>query len=307
MTYSTFFELMTDVDTLYQAKKYQQAGAKLETNLATFPHRRDTIFFWLINLYAHINKDRAIEIFREAIDDGYWYTSDALSYEDQDLKPLCEDSEYQRLRAISIERYEAARALTKPELNIYASGDGPLPALIALHGNYSNAEKATAQWTSVVDDGWLVAVPQSSQIAGADQYVWNDSEISISEVNAHYATLKERGINEDQVFIGGFSMGGGLALLLALANEIPARGYILVAPFLPELDTLDLSNLPAHARFYIFLGEKEHYSFEKVKKLAEMLRANGNEVQVEIRPDVSHEYPPDFPAALRGMLSFVAV
>jgi predicted esterase len=307
MAYTSFSGLVTDVYKLYQEKDYQQAADILEANVGAFPDRKSTIIYWLMNLYAQIKPERAIQLFGEAIDDGFWYAPNALGDEDPDLKPIVRDPEFQRLRSISTERYEAARAVTKPELHVFTNDDTPQPTLIALHGNNSNAEKTAEKWTSIVDDGWLVAVPQSSQISGPNQYVWNDMDTSIAEVKAHYTALKEHDIMEDQVFVGGFSMGGALALRLALDNAIPARGYILVATFLPEVNTLDVSNLSADVRFYIFVGEKEDFSLDNTQKLVEMLRANGNAVHFEIRPEVAHEYPPDFAETLRGMLNFVAV
>ena len=72
-------------------------------------------------------------------------------------------------------------------------------------------------------------MPQSSQMFWAGGGVWNDE--SVSELEAYYQQLSaEHALDPRRVVLGGFSMGGEIALRAALTSAIPARGFVVFGP-----------------------------------------------------------------------------
>jgi dienelactone hydrolase len=58
-------------------------------------------------------------------------------------------------------------------------------------------------------------------------------------VGQHFQVLSEQyPIDRKRVVVAGFSMGGGLAIRLALSGALPARGFVGVGAFLPNIDDL---------------------------------------------------------------------
>ena len=95
-------------------------------------------------------------------------------------------------------------------------------------------------WGPVAEQGWLLAAAQSSQAGMTDQYIWDDQNTALREIAQHYATLRdEHDIDPSRVVLGGFSMGGETALRAALLGTMPARGFILLGPGGPTIDTPD--------------------------------------------------------------------
>ena len=72
------------------------------------------------------------------------------------------------------------------------------------------------RWAGAVENGWLVAFAQSSQVAGHGIFAWTDNELGVVELKAHYEHLKERGIHKDRVIVSGFSRGGRIAIYAAV-------------------------------------------------------------------------------------------
>jgi predicted esterase len=115
-------------------------------------------------------------------------------------------------------------------------------------------------------------------------------------------------IDEERIVLGGFSMGGGLAAWLALSGAIKARGFILVGPWVPDMDQL----LPLmekdevrRLRGYIIVGENDEVCREISLTLAEHLRAHGIQCELEVHPGLAHEHPPDFEKSLADALEYI--
>jgi predicted esterase len=157
----------------------------------------------------------------------------------------------------------------------------------------------------------LLAVPQSSQIVASEAYVWDDREKGINEIREHLAKLSsEHTIDPERVVLGGFSKGGGQAILIALHQSIKTRGFIALGPYLlpDELETLSArleTQKPAGLRGYILVGEEDHDCLEVSRKVAELLNAHNVPCELELRPGLDHSYPEDFAAAVSKGLAFI--
>src|SRR5690348_4945115 len=107
-------------------------------------------------------------------------------------------------------------------------------------------------------------------------------------------------------------MGGETALRAALLGTIPVRGFILLGPGGPTIDTPDawLPLLDAAAsrglRGYVFLGgADDDIPQDAVREIVAHLNTHGIPCGLETIPAIAHEYPADFGPYLARALAFI--
>ena len=182
--------------------------------------------------------------------------------------------------------------------------------LLGLHGNSQNARLAALDWQPISAKGWLLACVQSSQLMTSDAYIWNDLARGTADVQELYQTLNTRdAIDPEHVVLGGFSMGGGLAIHLAVTGAIKARSFIVVGPYLPDLEPLKpyLDTAAANGlRGYIVMGLQEAPEFqERIRKTDAFLNMHGIPCELEEHPEIAHSFPADFEQTLDKALAFL--
>ena len=314
----TFSNVLAEAYQLYLKKEYAQALNLVEREAGRFPEQETQVYFWRICMVSRMGQlTRAVQLLGEAIAAYHWY-NEARLREDEDLEPLQGRSDFERLVAICRERQAQAQAGAEPNLVTLlpeeqcGTADQLCPLLIALHGNNSNAPSSADYWRSAVPKGWLVALPQSSQVIGPDAYVWDDREWTKREIQEHYATLTDSyAVDRDRVILGGFSKGGELAIWLVLSGAVRACGFVVVGPGGPYIRQPDKWTPLIEAgrerglRGYFVVGELDAFCLEGSKALAMMLRSQGIPCEVEVHPNLGHDFPPDFEVSLARALEFV--
>jgi predicted esterase len=184
--------------------------------------------------------------------------------------------------------------------------------LLAFHGNNRNAEGSVGFWRSAVSKGWLLALPQSSQVRGPDGYIWNDQDRAVREIQEHVAMLcGQYAIDPDRVVVAGFSLGGELAIWLAMSGTIQARGFIAVGPGGPYMNEPDKwvplieASQARGLRGYMIIGEQDVFCYEGTQALASMLQSRDVPCELEVHPNLGHDFPHDFQQNLPRALEFV--
>lgn len=296
---------------LYNQKHYREALDLLEREWERFP-QPGLMYHWKMCLSARAGGPAAaIQAFREALDHGNWY-SEQLVREDEDLQSLQGVPEYEELVALSLKRYATAVASAKPELLVMPPPEmttsSPMPVLIGLHGNSQNARLAADNWSDLQKRGWLLALPQSSQPLTSDAYNWDDFEKGADEVQKLCSRLTdEYNIDPERILLGGFSAGGGLAIQLAISGALKARGFIVVGPYLRDVEKLTPYLETARAnqvKGYIIMGQKEpEEAQELMRRTAGFLQDHGIVYELEPHPDLGHAFPPDFGASIDKALA----
>lgn len=252
--------------------------------------------------------DAALRTFREAVEShGYWYGYNYL-LSDEDLASIRGTEEFKRLAEICKGREDSARKETGPELILRSKhgGTGKAPILMALHGNGDGVSLTGDYWIPAMDEGYVVALPQSSQMTQIDCYTWQDLEKGRTELRAHLADLAGRqGLSLEGLVIAGFSGGARLALYSILTGDVSPRGFILMAPYLPNLDEWKgmIDQRPAKgARGHILCGDRDDQCLEGAKMAAALLTDAGIPTEFHILEGLDHEFPDDFHSRLASML-----
>jgi predicted esterase len=280
----------------------------------TFPLHAGLIYSSRAALLAELDRsDSALDVLDGALAAGCRYRAEWLR-DDERLAPLRANARFEKIVERAASRFEHDQADSRPTLELLtptvtrpASG---YPTLLALHGNNSNVAETLPYWRSASELGWLVALPQSSQIGTTPgAYTWNDRDRTHAELEQHREALREqRLIDERSVVLAGFSMGGLQALALTLTRRFDVCGALSVAAYLPhirEFSKLIAAGNASGIVFYIAVGANDTNGYAGAKQLAAELEHAGVAVSLDERPDLGHVYPPDMDETLRRALALM--
>ncbi len=308
-TLQTFSRLAQEVFRLYLDGKYLKAAEVNEGLVHDFPGEGVLTSYWRICL-RNMAGDTAgsLQALETALEEGLWWSESRLRNE-ADLASLQENPDFERMLAVCRERHQTAQKEVRPELIVRApSGGKSYPLLIAIHGRDGNAEQTLEFWKPAVAWGWLLAVPQSSQVTAPGEFHWDDPRQGMKEIQGHFHRLtRDYDLNPRHVILAGFSQGGALALQMALRARIPACGFLSVVPgrFASEDLELHLDNARDRSlRGYLVSGGQDprHDSFVNICRT---LSDHGVPCFLEDHPKLGHAYPPDFKKSLKKALAFL--
>ena len=314
----TLDELAAQIQGHFEAKTYTEGLALLKRHAKDFTDDTALITYWALCLTARLGDDaKTNKVLEHALGAGIWYSEEILR-DSPSLKPLQGQPEFERLVDISVKMQTADPAGSLPLVVVMDKSrcgvEGrPCPLLLVLHGNNSTAQATVPHWQSAAAEGWLLAVPQSRYAMWADAYGWKDHESAAKEIEGHYQKLSaEYPVDPKLAVLGGYSMGGEMALWIALSGCIEARGFVLLGPGgsilgKPEAwEPLVKKARGSGLRGWIVLGEADKsVPQDGIRSLVEMLNANDIPCELEVRPDLGHDYPPDFSESLLKGLDFI--
>ena len=292
----TYAELRSAVMQHHRNKTYTEGLDLIAREESRFRQYTGRIAHWRACLYGAAGfPAEALQALQDAVAAGHWYTQGALDL--PDLKSIQALPGFEPLQALCQERMTKAQAQAKPFLisNLYASAPQPAPLLLTMHGNFSNATESAPLWEGALAEGWFLGLAQSSQVSGPDVYVWNDWDLAEAEIKAHYGALCENFATDcDRTVLGGFSMGGGLAVWLAVTGALAVKAFVAVGPWIDDVERLAPHLAAARdrgLRGYLFVGDQDNLCLPKAERMAELYAANGVPCELEIHPGLGHEYP----------------
>lgn len=315
MTEMTYASLINTTLELYFKQNYLEAYNFITENAAKVKGSDAHIYNFRYCMASKAGLcDLGVQIMREAIvEKGFWYSYDYLMGDD-DLKSLHEYKDFHELADICKVRQVQAKRDSKPELKVLMPDKSAVDKeryslMIALHGNGQNALIAEEHWNSCVADGRMLALPQSSQSDFTGAYSWNDIEKAAKELGEHYINILEcYNADTEDVIIGGFSAGCRLSLYAVLNDIIQAKGFILVGPWLPEIQEWEhlLDRLKSKGtRCCIICGDRDELCFEVANKFVDMLSKRDIPHIYKVVEGLNHNYPADFREELREAVRFI--
>ncbi|MBK9232776.1 MAG: hypothetical protein IPO15_18540 [Anaerolineae bacterium] len=222
MTALTQDDVLETALELYEQEAYAEAYAFVTAEVQQQGLESGQIYNFRICL-ANLSgqSDLALRLFAEALAQGYWSNPDQM-LADEDLLTLRDHVEFLRLLDICRGQQAAAQRTAQPELRLMWPVTTPAPLLVALHGNQHNAADTAPAWEPLTAAGWCVALPQSSQMAGPNAFVWNDLALATAEMRTHAETLRQHPrVDFSRCVVAGFSMGARQALWSVLEGIFP--------------------------------------------------------------------------------------
>ena len=318
MDYPTFGDLQAHIQSLYQEGDYAGALKLATEQMDRFPEEAHLLFYWRICMAARTEQIRLVyQLLDNLLDSGFWY-GETLLRKSPSLLPLQGLPEFEA----RLERNSLLQAIDQkqlfPLITLRSSGrcslgEEPCPLLFALHENASTATASAIFWQEAASNGWLVAIPQSTQAIWKNAYVWNERDQAVPELIRHYHSLTgQYALDLQRTVIAGHSMGGEMAIWLAIKNLLPANGFIALGPGGGLIDEVEnwtalLRENPArNLRGYLVFGQEDtSIPHENIRILAEILNEAGIPTELEEIPDVGHEYSIEYSQALVRGLNFI--
>ena len=232
--WSSYTEAEEVCATLYHEKNYAEAIRMLQLALEDFPEKFDEII-WSLAVNHNLNNEpeqalAALEraharnvVFPDPPFYNYW-------------KELETFPRFKEIRAQNTRMREQERRNAKPVWEILRPKDDQpdrgYPLFIVLHGWGGNSAWMKRYWKSPrLEKEFLVAFMQSSQLVQSNGYSWDDPDLARREIAAMYREISTRfPVDENRIYVGGFSQGGKTSLDLSFSNEIPISGFVLLCP-----------------------------------------------------------------------------
>ena len=313
MPYATFNELAAQLVQHFQNQKYAEALELITAEGSNFPEDRMMADYWKMVSAARVDERELVyQVARQSLADGLWY-GEFLWRQSPSFAPLQGDPEFEQIIAASHEVQLRDLPSVEPVgiTKLPSNHSASSPLLIALHGNQSTAERTLPFWEPAVTDGWVTVVPQSDQAIFTGAFAWDDLEKSFAYVKSRFEAL-DIPFDSKRVVLGGHSMGGLIAIRMALEGLLPVCGFVVNGPAVPYLDQPEELEKPLTSarerelRAYFILGEQDDaINAPEVKALAEKLTTAGIPCQVEMVPNSTHDHNPAYDPALQRGLAFV--
>ncbi len=297
---------------LYYAGKIEEAYDLLTPVGNRYPDWTGRVYEIRLDLAALLGKlDLAENILEEALSEGFYYGENVLRL-DTDVKDLQGRERYEALVKKSLGILAENQQISTPEMLLLepmVETHGPIPWLMALHGNNSNAGAMQEYWDGLRRRGWLIALPQSSQLTARNQYVWNDMPLVEKEIAAHVRTLENQfSLSKQKGLVAGFSKGGHAAIHCALKSIVPINGFLGLAPYFADpsaIAPLSTDGNRTLLKGYFLLGENDHECNPGALKLTELLAGVGVECAVEVVPKIAHSIPDEMDPYMSRVCKFI--
>lgn len=301
-----FFQASRKLFQLYEEGKFKDALSLAEQLAPAYPTFAVKTYYWRICLLSVTGQqEEALRLFEEALGNDIWWSEGQLQ-SDPDLKSLQGNEEFERLILLSNERTRDAQQHAQPKLFTYLPDDkGLFPLLVALHGRWSSPDLDVHFWESATRHGWMLAMPQSSQMTSPMAYLWDDLDKSLAEIAKHLDSLiKGYSIDPERIVIAGFSQGAARAMQLVMNRVVKARGFLSVVPSGVEGNELESWSNAIGTRNVLISGGKDsrHDFFQQMKEICEAKRIP---LMFKHYPEMGHDFPDEFEQVLQQGLKFI--
>ncbi len=307
MSERAFSEARRKVVGAHRQADYQSALRIAEEAAIEFPDRADQTAYWVACLHALLgDRERALRDLEEGLERGLWWPPELLDA-DPDLADLRSDDRFRAIVSGS-ERIRASVAAGLPTDPLLRPPVEPPPdvVLVLLHGRGESAEDIGDRWAAA-HRAFLV-MPRSTQPFGMRAVCWDDPHRAEADVQHAVEVASSReNLAGLPLLTAGFSQGGAMAIVLAARRRLPGIvGFISVTPSAGwALRLLESGELRAQGiRGHLTTGSLDPQR-DDCQRLAQQLRENGAEVQLDVIEGLDHEYPPDFDHRLPEAMAWV--
>jgi len=309
-----FLTLKNKLLELYYERKYKEALKVAKMAYEKFKDRITDTTFWLACFNSLLkNKDEAIIILKNALDNGIWWSPQLLMSE-TDFDFIKEEKEFKEIVERCRVFFEEAQSKAKPEcLLLHAeSFDNKKESklFIAIHFRGSNAEEFSEYFKKIVlKRDYILAVPQSSQISTLNKFCWDNHEAAKKEISDHYKEISNKyRLNEEETIIAGASQGGALSLELALGeNKLNIKKFISIIPGIKDISSyipLVKNGVNKGIKGFIITGEKDFY-LPMAKEFYEEARKLKLQCEFVSIKGMGHNIPENFEDYLNEALDFL--
>ena len=310
--FSTYEDMRKHLGELFQQKKYEEAAELLEWALDRFPDHLLANTYNLAFMYLNLEEfEKSAQALDYGLDRNIFYSRFALGGEG--WAPLRETDGFQKFEGRNEAKIREAQKKAKAEILVVKpegfSESKRYPLFIALHGGGENIAAFKPNWTSpMLKNEFIVAYLQSSQVVAMDGFNWTeDIELTKKEIkNAYISILKDYPVDENNVFVGGFSSGGVAALEVILANVFPVTGFVVLCPAKPDsFSAARVREAKNRGVLGTLLTTEMDPRLPDQKEMARIFDDEDFPLEFFVTPNIGHWYPEDMEARIDQAINFI--
>jgi predicted esterase len=246
----------------------------------------------------------AVASLSAGLDEGEWYNPEMLET-DPGLKALRGMSEFARIRTECADRRSWRQHDARPQCLVLSPSSAlwDQQTLLVLHDRGDSTRTFAEHWRPLVNEGWTLVIPQSSQAWDSAGWCWDDGVKARGEVLSHVEESRtRRGLDPSRMVVAGVSQGAPLAMEIAGETGMP---WLCVIPSFPAgYDVTPLIAVPGHTRGFFLLGEDDPAN-ARTRPLISTLEAAGAQLLTRVMGGAGHELRGDFSKYVSELLSSV--
>lgn len=186
------------------------------------------------------------------------------------------------------------------------------PLFIVFHGGNGNMENMMLWWTSNrLTKEFIVAYFEATTLDNfPNRWGWRNLPKERKNIKRYYSEIiNAYNIDEDSVYVGGFSLGGKLSVDLALNQTLPVKGFISLnhgggtTEFFTSKKIKEATKRNIKA---ILLSGENDYRYRKetlhIKEQFEKYKLQYRFIEIK---DLGHSVPNNFSIVLDNYLDFI--
>jgi predicted esterase len=259
-------------------------------------------WFWQACMHSLLgNSLESVSALRAGLNEGLWWSPQLLDGE-HDLDHVRESPGFNEIREECVKQFHERQAHSRPECLVLAPSTATWEprSLFVIHRRGDTASQFAEHWGELVNEGWTLIVPQSSQVYNSMGFCWDNVDLARQELRNHLDdSRRKRGIDTDGMVIAGASQGGRLALEVAHESGVP---WLCAIPSFPAgYDVSPLIAVPTRTRGAFLLGEQDAANVNS-RRVITALESGGVHVVARTMKDVGHDLPEDFPVQVADIL-----
>jgi predicted esterase len=308
----TYEEMRAEVVQLYGQEKFAEAAAILEDALDVYPDHllANCVNLALMNLRMG-TLDESMKALEYGLDHGIWYGK--YTFLDPTWDPMKEHPGWNGIVARVEEAKALATILVEPRLEVVLPvGYDPAkqyPLFLALHGGGENVDIFMPNWKSpVLEQEFIVAFPQSTQLIAMDGYNWTeDIDLTLKEItHAFNQVVENYSVNTQEVIVGGFSSGGVASLEVVLKDALAVQGFVVLCPAMPEnLSAAEVRGASRRGIRGTLLTTEMDGRLDQQRRMADIMKEQGVPLVFHVFPDIGHWYPEDLAERIDGAIAHI--
>jgi len=292
-------------------RNYPRAIELLNEALDRFPDRLHMTTWLLAQFYARtVQHKKCMEILEYGHSKGVWYNFEAAG---NTFIQISQRGRFKKIIEKNEELKEEAQERSEPQLDVREpvnyNRQKKYPLCIAFNGAGDNIKSMKRYFNSgILEDEYLVAFIQSSQMTHTNGYHWANLTLARKEIKDLYEDLvDDYNIEEDRTILSGISQGGTVAIDISINRIIPNIGFVAFCPAYPrkyELEKYAKESLDYKLSGYIVTGEHD-YLLPGQREMHRVLNKIGFVHEFQILPNLGHGLPDDFKERLDKGIKFI--
>ncbi len=273
----------------YTAGNHAEALRLADAVHREYPAHHAETWLWRACLLGALGRaEEALATLEAGLVDGAWWSPHTLEGE-RDLEAARALPGFAGVRIRCEELLARARRTARPECLVLAPATAVWDprSVLFLHWRGDSARGFAETWQPLVDQGWTLVVPQSSQPFDSESFCWDDAEVALGEIRQHLEDCRtKRRLPVDGIVMAGASQGAPLAIQIAADAGLP---WLCVIPMFPKgFDVSRLCAVPRHTRGAVILGERDPAN-ARANALISELKDAGVSLTVRTVKGIGHE------------------